>query len=244
MFEESDGISVLKEGECILSIGDTYDNKIIKDIQIYDEKELYNIIEKNSDEDDWSWGYTDKCTQCGKILFSSSKDVMHLGIPGELLCGVCLSKWRKSNLKCDVYSHNWGIIVPAKTGIWYEQQTCGVCCNHVKIQGSFIPLHTPHYFKIGNYKSMLEDLSEANYKGHNTDKVWKKIDEQMHWKYEIIEAPEGQPHNQEGILWVKFTNFSIPKDKNGKEDPRYDSWSEMGEFLLGKTVCLIYPNCD
>lgn len=212
------------------------------------EKEFENNMKEWSKQDgDYSWGYTTNCSKCNKILFSDEPRQRPQHLVDETICKKCLNEWRINNLKCTVYPHHWGIIIPGNTGVWYEQQTCGVCCNHVKIQGSFIPLEFPKKFyhtkKQFRKRDFLLNLTSANYNGTDTDKIWKEIDKEMGWQYETIEAPEGQPMNQEGILWIKFTKFPIPRDKDGIRYS-WDSWSEMRKYLIGKPVCLIYPNCD
>ena len=92
-------------------------------------------------------------------------------------------------------------------------------------------------------KDLLNDLTNANYHGRDINKIWEAIDKEMGWQYDAMDAPEGQPQNQEGLQWIKFTKFPIPRDKDGVRHS-WDSWSEMRKFLIGKPVCLIYPNCD
>uniref|UniRef100_A0A6M3X5Y6 Uncharacterized protein n=1 Tax=viral metagenome TaxID=1070528 RepID=A0A6M3X5Y6_9ZZZZ len=124
-----------------------------------------------------------------------------------------------------VYAHEWGFIIPYKSGIEYQQQTGGVCCHHVTIEGAFIPLNYP-----GN---LLDKLTEANYSGNDTKGIWKKIKEKMHFDFERIPAPEGQPYNQEGLVWIKLTKF--------ESGWGHGDWVEK---LVGMELCLIYPNSD
>jgi len=220
-----------------------------KDISKLPKKEFDRVMKEWSKQNgNYSWGYVQNCTKCNKILFSDEeRQRTSYHIPGDVLCKKCLREWRENNLKCTVYPHHWGIILPGKTGVWYEQQTCGCACNHVKIQGSFIPLSFPEKFyhtkKQFRKKDLLNSLTNANYNGKPTDKIWQEIDKEMRWQYEVIDAPEGQPDNQEGLVWIKFTKFPIPRDKNRVRHD-WDGWSEMRKFIIGKPVCLIYPNCD
>lgn len=154
----------------------------------------------------------------------------------------------------DVYAYNWGIIIPGKTGICFEQQTGGVSCNHVIIEGTFIPLNKPYcQNKIHKHKNneflwkkdntdLLAALQQANYH-HNgskksyelVEKLWNEIKEVLHFDFKIIdiEPDNDEPQNQEGILWIEFTKFD-------------SGWGhgDWVEKLIGKKVCLIFPNCD
>jgi hypothetical protein len=128
-------------------------------------------------------------------------------------------------IKTNVYAHMWGVILPSRSGVVWEQQTDGVCCNHVEIEGVFIPFRYPG--------DLLEALSGANYDGESTIDIWRKIKEEMYFDFVDIEAPKNNPRNQEGIRWIRFTKFE-------------SGWG-TGDWvrnLIGKDVCLIYPNCD
>ena len=165
-----------------------------------------------------------------------------------------LSEENNNRFIVDTYAHNWGIIIPGKTGILFEQQTDGVCCHHVSIEGTFIPLNKPYCTnKRHNHKNdefrwkkdetdLLATLQQANYhhNGSNksyqlVEKLWREIKEVMHFDFEIIdvEPDSNEPQNQEGILWIKFTEF--------KSGWGHGYWVEK---LIGKKVVLVYPNCD
>ena len=138
----------------------------------------------------------------------------------------------------DVYPHTWGFILPCESPVVWEQQTNGVCCNHVYIEGVFLPLHKPILHTYNEDKSwtsrdLLKELQRANYKGKPDGNIWDEINERMHFKYEEIDAPEGQPRNQEGIQWIILKEFE-------------SGWGHGSEIqdLIGMTLCLVYPNCD
>ena len=150
-------------------------------------------------------------------------------------------------LLATVYAHTWGFIVPCESGVYWEQQTNGVMCNHVYIEGVFITLDKPRRTvwekdptrekgkRIKEVVPLLQELQRANYE-YDYKKVeilWKEIRENMHFDYEAIEAPEGQPRNQEGIQWIILKAF----------EPGWGHGVEVLQ-LIGKTLCLIYHNCD
>lgn len=128
------------------------------------------------------------------------------------------------------FPHNWGFLVPCESGFIWQQQVGGVSCDQVYIEGVFIPLCRP----TGNFQNqLLSELQEANYAGRNTRGLWRRIKEAMHFNFEIVDAPEGMPPSQEGLLWIKLTKFEF-------------GWGH-GEWVrafVGKTMALIYPNCD
>jgi hypothetical protein len=135
---------------------------------------------------------------------------------------------RKQLIHVDLYSHNWGILLPCPSGVIWEQQTEGVMCNHVYIEGIFFPLREPN--------DLLAELRVANYDAKPTDEIWKKIKETMnqweHLQWEEVDNPDPKkyPNNQEGLQWIKITLWT-------KWDNRYSE-------LIGQIVVLIYPNCD
>lgn len=128
------------------------------------------------------------------------------------------------------YSHNWGFLVPCASGFIWEQQTEGIMCNQIYIEGVFIPLREPKG-TFGN--NLLKELQEANYDGRPTTKLWNRIKKAMHFDFEEIDAPEGMPPNQEGLQWIKLTKFE-------------SGWGhgDWVKAFIGKTMALIYPNCD
>ena len=38
---------------------------------------------------------------------------------------------------------DFGLLLPCKSGVTWEHQTDGVLCNHIFIEGVFLPLPTP-----------------------------------------------------------------------------------------------------
>ena len=128
----------------------------------------------------------------------------------------------------DCYAHDWGLLVPCPSGFLWEQQTMGVACHHVAIEGVFIPLKEPNDY--------LAKLRIANYEGKSTKIIWKKIKETMkQWEnldWQEVENPDPSrfPDNQEGFQWIKIIDWSSSMGR--------------GKQLIGETVALIYPNCD
>jgi len=131
-------------------------------------------------------------------------------------------------IKLHTYHHNFGIVIPYPSGFCWEQQTCGVLCEHVTIEGIFIPLPMP--------RRILVDLQMANYAGNRekAERLWKEMKEWLrereNLEFEEVEAPEGQPRNQEGLQWIKITRWDSPIDDRHK--------------LVGMIVALYYPNSD
>lgn len=135
---------------------------------------------------------------------------------------------RKQVVNLDTYAHNWGILVPCQSGFVWTQQTQGIACCHVEVEGIYIPLREPNEY--------LAKLREANYHGHSTITIWKKIKETMkQWEgLEWIEVdtpnPLKYPNNPEGMQWIIITNWGSALGR--------------GRQLIGETVILIYPNSD
>ncbi len=101
----------------------------------------------------------------------------------------------------NVYEHDFGLLLPFKSGVVWEHQTDGVLCHHIFIEGIFLPLPAP--------QGLLSQLTTANYK-HNEKKimrVWREIDKRLFFGYKKMEAPKGHPPNQEGIEWIKITGI-------------------------------------
>jgi len=136
--------------------------------------------------------------------------------------------WKKltGTIKLHTYDHNFGIVVPYPSGFEWEQQTDGVMCNHITIEGIFIPLPYP--------EKILEKLMTANYHGLETKEIWedlkKFLAEECYFEFEEVEAPSGYPSNREGLQWIKIKKFKSFIDERNK--------------LEGKVVALYYPNSD
>lgn len=202
---------------------------------------------------------------------------------------------KKQPIVFDTYAHNYGLLIPSKTGIFWEQQTDGVACHHVRIEGTFLPLDKPHVIidknaKIENSDVVLPwsiygggwnpeirkisdgkkwiDLTRAlqslnyQYKHDEVKKVFaemlKKLPfdvktvkkpqkvraavyskkRQVKKKYDIYiekyEVMNALCYNVEGLQWIKI-------GKPNKNASNYDGWILP---LIGKTVALVYPNCD
>lgn len=149
---------------------------------------------------------------------------------------------RKENweiLNATTYPHNFGVLIPCSSGVIWEQQTDGVMCHHVHIEGIFIPLQKPRDIDLVNNKDedLLHTLQEANYNYDSVkaEKTWKRIQDIMHFEFEEIPNPDPSkyPDTQEGMKWIKVKKFE-------------DGWGHCPwvRHLEGKTLILIYPNCD
>jgi hypothetical protein len=154
-------------------------------------------------------------------------------------------------IAADTYHHNFGIVIPMKTNVLWEQQTGGVSCNHVKIEGVYITLDYPGEYK---WYSFLDELQNRNYKFKSTKDIWKKIKKQMPFEYEEIDAPKNQPFNQEGLQWIRVTKIKGPEKEDLKRYKGKDRQDEIKRVLkdrrerfgalIGRKIALIYPNCD
>ena len=142
------------------------------------------------------------------------------------------------------WSNEFALIIPQKSGVTWQHQTDGVCCNQIYIEGIMIPL-------IPNNEELLNKLTTANY---NYDKIkvkqiWKEIDKSLEFEYKQIVAPEGWARTQEGLKWIQIIKIKYPKKKNERVDKiLYErdckEIDDKYKDLLGKVIALIYPNCD
>lgn len=148
----------------------------------------------------------------------------------------------------------FGFILPQKSGIKWHQQTKGVCCNQVYIEGIFIPLDEPREWndKKKKWMNYLEELTSANYI-YNTkkvDEIWNKINNELDFIYKDIQSQKGQLYNQEGLKWIIIKKIKYPKLKSRKNIDRImhkidcERLNEEYKDLIGKKIVLIYPNCD
>ena len=148
----------------------------------------------------------------------------------------------------------FGLVIPRKTGIRWHQQTSGVMCSQVEIEGIFIPLDEPQEWDEKNQKwiKLLEGLTAANYTYayKQIASIWKRINLKLGFGYKGVDEPAGQPWTQEGIKWIKITKLKYPKKRGRAKINDIIHKRECKELedeykdLIGKTICLIYPNCD
>jgi hypothetical protein len=138
------------------------------------------------------------------------------------------------------YDIDWGFLIPCESGVIFEQQTDGICCHHVYLEGILIPLNRPCLItgtrKRNNLKvdcDLLKQLTEANYNGKPTKRIWRKIHDGSRIDFEFIDTPRGMPCNQEGFQWILY---------HGHEEGHGNSFS-LGPYK-DKPIVLIYPNCD
>jgi len=145
---------------------------------------------------------------------------------------------KKEKLLAAVWAHDWGFLIPCKSGVIWRQQTGGIMCYQVFMEGVFIPLSKPYEYnpkKPNVNKNLLDALVKANYNGKPTANIWKKIKTSMHFDFEEVANPKEDeyPNTQEGFMWIKLTKFE-------------HGWGhgEWVQDLIGKVMVLIYPNCD
>ena len=140
--------------------------------------------------------------------------------------------------------HVWddfGVIIPKQTGVWFRQQTQGIRCNRVEIEGVFIrfdrSIHTLQEIAKRNYDGLKNEIEwdkipeiESSYPLSFKHPLWMRVKEESKTDWEVVDAPEGMPYNQEAFMWVKITK--IPPYEDGLMP------------LIGQIVALVYPNSD
>jgi hypothetical protein len=134
-----------------------------------------------------------------------------------------------SKLLLDVYAHNWGFLIPCKSGVVFTQQTGGISCHQSQLEGVFYPLQKPRELDL----MLLPLLQEANYNYQADGDLWDRIKKAMHFDFEIVDSPIGETSSTEGFMWIKLTKF----------EPGWGHCDWVTE-LIGKTMVLIYPNSD
>ena len=137
----------------------------------------------------------------------------------------------EGKFRTSTFAHNWGIVIPCESGYLWQQQTRGIMCTQIWIEGVFIPLNKPCTW--GPDRDLLKELEAANYAGKPTEQLWEDIKETMKFDFEEIDTPEGQPRSVEGMEWIRITEF--------KPFWGHGEWVKQ---LIGMEVALIYPNCD
>jgi hypothetical protein len=140
-----------------------------------------------------------------------------------------------------VYEHEFGLLLPCKSGVAWEHQTEGVLCSHIFIEGVFLPLSMP--------QRALDRLQQENYKGRHRStatlrSIWQEIDKTLFFRYKRTGAPSGKPPNQEGIQWIKIAALKRVVDGYRLTDWDFKARQKSYKGLIGRTVALIYPNCD
>lgn len=136
------------------------------------------------------------------------------------------------------YEITWGFLLPCKSGVIWEQQTEGVCCHHVYMEGVLIPLRDVCEVRKGKgeVEWLINNIPECNLgyiKSDPLPKLWDRIRTNSHINFEFIDAPNGMPPNQEGFEWIIY---------HGHEEGYGNSFSLGG--WKGKPIVLIYPNSD
>jgi hypothetical protein len=133
-----------------------------------------------------------------------------------------------------------GLIIPAKTGVFFSNQTDGVACNHPKLEGVFVPLQGEHW---DDKKGERVKLSERRFWVGGSDEL----------RFEDVIKEFGLPLKplpfqfQEAWVWCKVTRLK----KRSKKDVNGDDWTwlcgqprSFWTALEGKEVLLTFQNSD
>jgi len=143
-------------------------------------------------------------------------------------------------INASVSAHNFGVIVPGRTGVVFQQQTDGCSCHQVYQEGTFIPIRKPMSMgkwddEKGEIVGTWYPLSEIQEEYYNhggrpgiLKLLWKWVKKTTYLDFEFIETPEGCVRSCEAFEWIRFTKIRDHMDKN----------------LLGRDLVLVYPNCD
>ena len=135
------------------------------------------------------------------------------------------------------YDVTWGFLLPCKSGVVWEQQTDGVCCHHVYVEGVLIPLgNVVESKKVGEvwkHERLIDSLPNLNYEGKSVKRLWRRIKTHSHIDFEFTHAPSGMPPSQEGFQWVIYHGHQ----EGWGQSFNINAWKE-------KPIVLIYPNCD
>jgi hypothetical protein len=134
------------------------------------------------------------------------------------------------------YDIAWGFILPCKSGVVWEQQTDGVCCHHVYIEGILIPLRDVCEISKNKVDWLVNKISEENYERARSKvlkNIWNRIRVASSIDFEFIPPPKGMPRNQEGFQWVLYRRH---------EEGHGNSFSI--ESWKNKPIVLVYPNSD
>ncbi|MBU4116378.1 MAG: hypothetical protein KKG94_01390 [Nanoarchaeota archaeon] len=121
--------------------------------------------------------------------------------------------------------NEFGLIIPQKTGIIWEHQCDGLCCNQLQQEGVFIPLNEKYF------KYEINDLGDTEYYYNEED---------FPFKFEIITYKDLgvksviQMFMHEAYDWIIFKGW-----KNKK-----DYYTRQWDKFIGKKMLLIYANSD
>ena len=131
------------------------------------------------------------------------------------------------------YDVDWGFILPCKSGVVFEQQTDGVCCHHIYIEGVLIPLGRVIDISKEPFVNLVSLISDLNYDAKPTKDIWQKVKDCSHIDFEFISAPKGMPCNEEAFQWILYHGH----EEGWGQSFNIDGWKE-------KPIVLVYPNCD
>lgn len=136
---------------------------------------------------------------------------------------------KKIVVRTDPY--NFGLIVPKETGIIWEHQCDGYCCNQIQQEGIFIPLKE-RYFPYE-----INDLG---------DKEYYYDEEKLPFMFELVQDNFNALSEKEKIYKIRELMFQEAREWiiflgwKDKSDPEAKEWDK----LIGKKVLLIYQNSD
>lgn len=134
------------------------------------------------------------------------------------------------------YDITWGFILPCKSGIVWEQQTDGVCCHHVYIEGVLIPLRDVAEITKNKVEWLIHKIPEENYnkaRAKELQNIWDRVKIASAIDFEFVAPPKGMPRNQEAFQWVVYHGHS----EGHGNSLSIESWKE-------KPIVLVYPNSD
>lgn len=127
------------------------------------------------------------------------------------------------------------IIVPAKTGIIYKQQTAGIMCHHPEMEGFIIPLE---YAPTKDKWIFDPDRWYLTDQDPYTEDTHREIEETIaalkSWHVRNLKVVK-HPDNEEAWMYVEFDYvvFNIREDGEGDH-----------ETITRMTGILTWENCD
>lgn len=123
-----------------------------------------------------------------------------------------------------------GLIVKAKTGFTYANQTDGVCCNHPEQEGVYVPLTNTRHPYVKLNEAFREELIE---------KADLKIAKKFDAKFKELDLPfmvDLKMINECEEAWIHVIITEEANESKHEYRPFYG--------LAGEEAILIYPNSD
>jgi hypothetical protein len=104
----------------------------------------------------------------------------------------------------------------------------------MELEGIYLPISdvVPDSVR-GALVGLLKGLANANARGDDTGKIWRAIKGALPFEYREVDPRLSSLPNCEGVQWISILRMK-------------DDFEEMFAFryLVGKTIVLVYPNCD